>query len=79
MLNADNIWNRTKLMKILGKQTIEFYFDEDVKEVEKAFLDTFGNMAALHTEKLLFAMYQLGKIHGIRQERAKARGVSHGR
>ncbi len=71
MLNPENIWNRTELMKILGCQTIDFYFDKDVLEVKKTFFDTFGNKTMLHIEKLMFAMYQLGKIHGIRQERKK--------
>ncbi len=72
--DPENIWNRTKLMQILGSQNIGFYFDKDVLEVKKTFFDTFGNKTMLHIEKLMFSMYQLGKIHGIRQERAKRRG-----
>ena len=72
------VWHMNELMRMLGNQEIGFYWDNDVKEVIKSFLDFykpprdfFYRMSIQHAEPILFAMYQLGKIHGIRQERKR--------
>ena len=69
------IWNANSLMQKISQQSVDSYFDRDVMTVRETFLNIPEpycqpyKVAVRFAEDLLFSMYQLGRMHGIRQER----------
>lgn len=78
------VWDANELMKVIGKQDISFYFDKDAKLIRETFLNIPEpycqpyKVAVCFAEDLLFSMYQLGRMHGVRQEREARKKRSKG-
>ena len=78
------IWNANSIMRKIGQQNIDSYFDKDVVTVRETFLNIPEpycqpyKVAVRFAEDLLFSMYQLGRMHGIRQEREARKRISKG-
>lgn len=69
------VWNANSLMRKIGRQSVANYFNNDVMTVRETFLNIPEpycqpyKVAVRFAEDMLFSMYQLGRMHGIRQER----------
>ena len=69
------VWNANSIMRKIGEQNVSYFFDKDVITVRETFLNIPEpycqpyKVAVHFANDLLFSMYQLGRMHGIRQER----------
>lgn len=79
------VWDKSPTMKMLGKNTTaQFWENHEVKEVINVFRElpepykSFYNVTFNHGLNLLFSLYTLGVIHGIRIERKRRKGKDYG-
>lgn len=77
-MNNIFVWDKSPVMKMIGKNNLtKFMGKPEVQEVIDVFRglpephNTFYNLAFNHCIDLLFSLYTLGLIHGIRAERQR--------
>lgn len=69
------VWNANSIMRKIGEQSVDYFFDNDVITVRETFLNLPEpycqpyKVAVHFANDLLFSMYELGRMHGIKQER----------
>ena len=72
------VWNKNEIMKMLGTKTpTNFVGNPEVETVKETFRNlpgaegSFYKLVCSHCFGLLFSLYELGRIHGIRAERER--------
>ena len=77
-MNNIFVWDKSPVMKMIGKNTTsQFMGKKEVQEVIDVFMglpephNTFYDLAFRNCIDLLFSLYTLGLIHGIRAERQR--------
>lgn len=75
------VWNTSPVMRMIGKNTSALFMgNHEVQEVLNTFRElpephgSFYKTVFNHGIDLIFAVYTLGVIHGIRQERERQHG-----